>query len=61
MLKYDIQRAQAVSNVFTAQELDWLLDRLPTDPMELHPTQQRIIEVLSEAFSMALDRVDSPE
>jgi hypothetical protein len=59
MLKYDIQRAQAVSHVFTAQELDWILERLPTD--SVHPNQQRILDVLSEAFSVALDRMDCPE
>ena len=55
MMKYDIKRAQAVSQVFTAQELDWILERLPTDPAELSADQQRIVAVLSEAFSVALD------
>jgi hypothetical protein len=59
MLKYDIQRAQAVSHVFTAQELDWILESLPGEAA--HPTHQRILDVLSEAFAVALDRVDSPE
>jgi hypothetical protein len=59
MLKYDIQRAKAVSHVFTAQELDWILERLPADSTDQN--QQRILNVLSEAFSVALDRIDSPE
>lgn len=59
MLKYDIQRAQAVSHVFTAQELDWILERLPADSNDAN--QQRVLDVLSEAFAVALDRLDCPE
>jgi hypothetical protein len=54
MLKYDIQRAKAVAQVFTAQELDWILERLPADSTDQN--QQRILDVLSEAFSLAVDQ-----
>ena len=54
MLKYDLQRAEAVSRVFTAQELDWILERLPADSTDQN--QQRVLDVLSEAFSLAVDQ-----
>jgi hypothetical protein len=54
MMKYDIQRAKVVSHVFTAQELDWILERLPADSTDQN--QQRILDLLSEAFSLAVDQ-----
>ena len=59
MNEFDIERAKALANVFTAQELDWILERLPADSNDAN--QQRVLDVLSEAFAVALDRVDCPE
>lgn len=53
MNEFDIERAKALANVFTAQELDWLLERLPADSSDAN--QQRVLDVLSEAFSITVD------
>lgn len=53
MNEFDIARAKALANVFTAQELDWLLERLPADSSDAN--QQRVLDVLSEAFSITVD------
>lgn len=51
MNEFDIERAKALANVFTAQELDWILERLPASDAN----QQRVLDVLSEAFSITVD------
>lgn len=53
MNEFDIERAKALANVFTAQELDWLLERLPADSSDVN--QQRVLDVLSKAFSIKVD------
>ena len=53
MMRYDVKRAETLAKVFTAQELDWLLDRLPSDSTDVN--QQRVLDVLSEAFSITVD------
>ena len=53
MLKYDIERSKTVAQVFTAQELDWILERLPADSVDQN--QQRILDVLYKAFSLTVE------
>ena len=53
MMKFDLQRAEALSKVFTAQELDWILEQLPADSTDHN--QQRILDVLSEAFALSVE------
>jgi len=58
MLKFDQERAQRLAMVFTAQELDWLTDRLPAVD-EVAPNQARVLEVLYEAFSLAVEQFEA--
>lgn len=53
MNEFDIARAKALAEVFGAQELDWILERLPADSSDA--TQQRVLDILSEAFSITVD------
>ena len=53
MNEFDISRAKALAEVFGAQELDWILERLPADSSD--STQQRVLDILSEAFSITVD------
>lgn len=62
MLEFDKARAAKLAEIFTAQELDILTDWIEARDKPLYnSTEDRLEDIIWEAFVVAQKKIDQPE